>query len=387
MKRVGIFVGSRANLSSIFSFLVEAQNSNEIVPIITLGCSAVSEKFGSIYPTLDKYGIKVHSKVPFLLADETPLNMAQTCGLGIINLSQTFASQALDCLVIIGDRFEVMSAAIAASYQNIPLLHTMGGEVTGTIDENIRHALTKLSNYHFASNEDSRQRIIKMGEPTENTFNVGCPRIDTIKKVLAESNSFEFLLGSELLNTGVGAEIDLSKPFLMMSFHPVTTEYEDNSVYVSEILKAMTSHDLQIIGLWPNADAGANNVAKAIRKMREKNPHVRYRFYKNLQLETYIHCMNLTKCLVGNSSSGLRDGAFIGTPVVNIGSRQNSRLSAGNVINCKPEHNAISNSIQIQLQHGKYDSDHLYGDGFAGKKMCEIIGRLGLKTIQKRITY
>ena len=155
MIRVGVFIGSRANYSSIKSFLVEAETSKSLNVFVTVGCSAVSDKFGNVSLEIEKDGIPIDSRVPFLLGDESPVNMAQTTGLGLINLTHVFHRQKFDCLVVIGDRYEVMAAAIAASYQNIPLLHTMGGEVTGTIDENIRHALTKLSNYHFVSNEDA----------------------------------------------------------------------------------------------------------------------------------------------------------------------------------------------------------------------------------------
>ena len=376
MRKICVFVGSRANYSSLKSIMREIKLHPDLKLQTILGASAVLDRFGNLENLIKKDGFQPDYKFH---------NLAKSTGLGLMDATVIFDKLKPDFLVVIGDRFEMMSVTIAAAYMNIRIAHTMGGEVTGTIDESIRHAITKFAHIHFPANEDARKRIIKMGEDKKYVFNVGCPRIDSIAEEL-KKDSRKVL--KNIFNTygGVGEKFNLNKPYLLVSQHPVTTEYGENRFQIEQTLKALNELKMPVIMLWPNADAGGDDISKGIRTFREKvNPKWLYLF-KNLPINVYIHLMKTTSCLIGNSSSGLRDGAYIGTPVVNIGTRENNRLSSKNVINVKYNFKEILKVIKQQIRHGKYKSSNLYGNGNAGKKIAEILSK-SQPSVQKKIFY
>ncbi len=384
MKKICVVIGSRANYSSIKSAMLQIEKHKNLELQIVVTASALLNRYGNVAELIEKDGFTINERIYFLLEGETPLLMAKSTGLGLIEISSVFERISPDIVITVGDRFETMSTVIAASYMNIPIAHTMGGEVTGTIDESIRHAVTKMSHIHFPASKDAFDRIIKLGEPSELIFNVGCPRIDLVSDIL---NEFESQDLEEIFDIGVGSKFDLNKPFIIVSQHPVTTEYGNGEFQIESTLKAIRNINLPAIVLWPNADAGSDEIAKGIRKWREKGLGNNMHFFKNLPVEVYIKLMNKTSCLVGNSSSGVREGAFIGTPVVNIGSRQNNRERGGNVIDVDQNHINIFNGIKKQLNNGKYKKDFIYGDGQAGKKIAKILANLPEINPQKCITY
>ena len=216
---------------------------------------------------------------------------------------------------------------------NIPLAHTMGGEVSGNLDESVRHAITKLAHIHFPASKESYDRILRLGEDKKFICLSGCPRIDLIKLI---SDKKQFNPNRESIMSGVGDNIDVKKDFVIVLYHPVTSENKETYKQMNIILECVVKCDFQTIILWPNADFGTNKIAKCIRQFRERRDRG-IRFFKNFKFEDYIKLLNITKCLIGNSSSGIRDCGFIGTPVVNIGSRQNSRERGENVFNVKFE--------------------------------------------------
>jgi len=265
----------------------------------------------------------------------------------------------------------------------------MGGEVTGTIDESIRHAITKFAHIHFAASQDAHDRILKLGEDPKYVFNVGCPRMDLVIDELKKNSQFVI---SRLFEdfTGVGPDyLDLSKPFLLVSQHPVTTEFGSNRQQIEETLYALDQLKMPTIMLWPNIDAGSDDISTGIRVYREvynRESGKWLKLFKNLPTQIYIHLMNTCACLVGNSSSGIREGATIGTPVVNIGTRQNKREMGANVINVDYKRNEIKEAILKQLEHGKYPNQGIYGNGTAGINIAEILNS-SVPSIQKTITY
>jgi UDP-hydrolysing UDP-N-acetyl-D-glucosamine 2-epimerase len=311
------------------------------------------------------------------------VTMAKSTGLGLIEMSMIFNNLNPDVVVLVGDRFEVMAVAIAAAYMNISIAHTMGGEVTGTIDESIRHAITKFAHYHFPANEDAKERVIKLGEDPKYVYNVGCPRMDLINDELQNKVNLNTIFE---MHKGVGMSLDLTQPFLLVSQHPVTTEFGSNRQQIEETLYALEELAMPTIMLWPNADAGSDDISKGIRTFRESKQPQWLHVFKNLPTATYIHLMNQTQCLIGNSSSGVREGAFIGTPVVNIGTRQNQRDRSDNVIDVDYDRQKIKVAILKQIKHGKYGSSLLYGDGTAGDKVANILAKDSVP-IQKTITY
>ena len=385
MKKVCVFVGSRANYSSIKSVMTAVKAHPKLELQVVLGVSAILDRFGKVEDLIRKDGFEPDFVFHNLIEGENPATMAKSTGLGLMDASMIFNNLKPDMLVVVGDRFEMMSVTLAAAYMNIRIIHTMGGEVTGTIDESIRHAITKFSHIHFPANEDSRQRIIKMGEDERYVFNVGCPRTDLVAEEL-KNNSHEILKDLFKIYDGVGREFDLLSPYLLVSQHSVTTEYGDSRKQIEETLLALQQLNLPTIMLWPNADAGGDDISKGIRSYREREKPHWLHLFKNLPTHIYIHLMNCTSCLIGNSSSGLREGAFIGTPVVNIGSRQNKRLRADNVIQVDYNSKEIEKAIRFQIEHGKYQSSDIYGDGSAGEKIANILVDCE-PSIQKTIIY
>ncbi len=385
MKKICVFVGSRANYSSIKSVMVAIKEHPELKLQLVLGASAILDRFGKVEKLIKKDGFEPDFVFHQLIEGENPTTMAKSTGLGTIEMATVLENLKPDYVVIVGDRFEMMSVTIAAAYMNIRIVHTMGGEVTGTIDESIRHAITKFAHIHFPANDDAKDRIVKMGEDQNYVFNFGCPRLDLVKEELNRC-SIESLSDLFIEYSGVGEPINVEKPYLLVSQHPVTTEFGENRYQIEQTLYALNELKMPTIMLWPNADAGSDDISKGIRSFREKYKPKWLYVFRNLPTATYIHLMNTTSCLIGNSSSGVREGAFIGTPVVNIGSRQNSRASGKNVLNAGYDRQAILKAIQNQLKHGKYQSDHLYGDGLAGKKIADAIAA-SEPSIQKTITY
>ncbi|WP_396161739.1 UDP-N-acetylglucosamine 2-epimerase [Flavobacterium sp.] len=386
MKKICVFVGSRANYSSIKSVMMAVQNHPQLQLQLIIGSSAVLDRFGKVEDLIIKDGFTPNFNFYNIVEGENPVTMAKSTGLGLIECSMIFNNLKPDYLVVVGDRFEMMSVTIAAAYMNIRIAHTMGGEVTGTIDESIRHAITKFAHVHFAANEDARKRIIKLGEEEQFVFNVGCPRIDLVAREL-ERDSDELLDGLFANFRGVGpGNFDLNKPFLLVSQHPVTTEFGNNRKQIDETLFALAELKMPTIMLWPNIDAGSDDISSGIRSFREKYKPDWLHLFKNLPTPVYIHLMKKTACLVGNSSSGVREGAIIGTPVVNIGSRQHKRLAGTNSIDVGYDCKEIKEAIQKQVKNGPYPADPLYGSGDAGEQIAKILATIN-PPIQKTITY
>jgi UDP-hydrolysing UDP-N-acetyl-D-glucosamine 2-epimerase len=383
-RKICIVIGSRANYSSIKSAMRAVSDHPYLELQLVLGASALLDRYGAVANLVRADGFEPQAEVHMLIEGETPATMAKSTGLGLLELPTIFGRLAPDFVLTVGDRFETMATALAAAYMNIPLAHTMGGEVSGTIDESIRHAVTKFAHVHFAASEDAGERIIRLGERREDVHVVGCPRIDLVAEILAKDDSLP--ASTDIFREGVGDTFDLNKPFLLVSQHPVTTEYGSGKAQISETLQAANEVGLPTIVLWPNPDAGSEDIATGIRRWREKGLADNMHFFKNLPIETYVKLMRHTACLVGNSSSGIREGAYIGTPVVNIGTRQQRRLAGSNVIHVLHDAAAIRKAIERQLEHRRYPMEPIYGEGKAGKKIAEILSRKSVN-VQKLITY
>lgn len=382
MRKVCVVVGSRANYSSIRSAMRAIDAHPELKLQVIVGASALLDRYGAVIDLIEKDGFTVDARLYMLVEGETPATMAKSTGVGLIELPTIFDRLKPDIVVTVGDRFETMATTLAAAYMNIAVAHTMGGEVTGTIDESIRHAVTKFAHIHFPASQDAKDRILKLGERADSVYLTGCPRIDLVADILKQGGDHV----SDIFNDGVGESLNLSEPFILVSQHPVTTEYGEGEAQITATLTAVRDLGLSAVVLWPNADAGSEDISRGIRKWRENGLGDKMHFFKNLPTATYIQLMDQTACLVGNSSSGIREGAFIGTPVVNIGSRQDMRERGQNVIDVEHNKGAISLAIQQQLEHGKYNMEPIYGDGTAGKQIAEALSHCSWK-IQKRIVY
>jgi UDP-hydrolysing UDP-N-acetyl-D-glucosamine 2-epimerase len=382
VRKVCVVVGSRANYSSIKSAMRAIEDHRELELQLVVGASALLDRYGSVAELIERDGFEAAERVFMLIEGETPSTMAKSTGLGLLELPTAFERLRPDVVITVGDRFETMATALAATYMNIPLAHTMGGEVSGNIDESIRHAVTKFAHVHFPASKGAGERIVKLGEEPENVHVVGCPRMDLVAEVLEDGSDGL----SDLLEFGVGGQFSLDEPFLIVSQHPVTTEYGDGKRQIQETMKAVQELDVPAIVLWPNADAGAEHIAAGMRQWREHNDDSKLHFFKNLETSDYIKLMARTACLVGNSSSAIREGAFIGTPAVNIGPRQEGRERGSNVADVEYKRSQITEAVRAQMANGRYAAEPIYGDGHAGERIAEILATKSL-SIHKRITY
>lgn len=382
-RRICVVVGSRANYGSIKTAMRAIAVHPDLQLQVVVGASALLGRYGSAVTLIEQDGFKPDARVHMLIEGETPTTMAKSTGLGLLELPNVFDKLEPQFVLTVGDRFETMATTLAAAYMNIPIAHTMGGEVSGTIDESIRHAVTKFAHVHFPASNEAKERIIKLGERPQDVHMVGCPRVDLVIEML---QSDEIELDSHLFDTGVGASLDLNRPFILVSQHPVTTEYGEGERQITATLQAVDDTGVQAIVLWPNADAGSEDIARGIRKWREQGQRKNMHFFKNLPVETYVRLMKKAVCLVGNSSSGIREGAFIGTPVVNVGSRQDMRERGSNVRQVDHDRGAIFEAVRRQIEHGPYASEPIYGDGNAGVRIADVLATSNVE-IQKRITY
>jgi UDP-hydrolysing UDP-N-acetyl-D-glucosamine 2-epimerase len=382
VRKVCVVVGSRANYSSIKSAMRAISDDPDLRLQLVVGASALLDRYGTVLELIESDGFVPDEKVFMLIEGETPSTMAKSTGLGLLELPTAFERLEPDVVITVGDRFETMATALAARYMNIPLAHTMGGELSGNIDESIRHAVTKFAHVHFPACTDAADRIIRMGEDPNSVHVVGCPRMDLVAETLS-ANHTEL---SEIFARGVGGTFDLDKPFLLVSQHPVTTEYGQGEQEITETIMAVQDIGLPAIVLWPNADAGSEHVARGLRKFREHEDDSNLHFFKNLPTADYVRLMAQTVCLVGNSSSGIREGSFIGTPVVNIGPRQDRRQRGDNVVDVGYDRREIVDAVRQQREHGQYGHEPIYGDGHAGERIARILGD-GSFAIGKRMTY
>ena len=384
-RKVCVVVTSRANYGSIKTAMEAICEHDALELQLIIGASALLERFGKAVNYIERDGFKPDAQVYMVVEGENPITMAKTTGLGIIELTTWFQNLQPDVVLTIGDRYETMATAIAASYMNIPLAQTMCGEVSGTIDESVRHAITKLSNIHFPANKKSAERIIKMGEEAKNVYPVGCPRIDLVLDVMRNDPELDFDIFEEF--KGVGGTFSLNEPFLLVTQHPVTTEYEDARRQIEETLVALKELEMPTIMLWPNIDAGSDRIAKGIRTFRERYKVDQFlHLFTSLPPEVYTRLMIKCASMVGNSSSAIREGAVIGVPAVNVGTRQTGREQGENIINVGYSKEEIIEAIKKQLEHGRYSPDYMYGDGKAGERIAEILATCELK-VQKRISY
>lgn len=380
-RRICVVVGSRANYASIKTAMKAISEHPSLELVLILVASTLLERYGEVATLIESDGFEVSTKLFTLIEGETPATMVKSTGLGLIELSTAFQDIDPDIVLTVGDRFETIATSIAAAYMNIPVAHTMGGEVSGSIDESIRHATTKLAHIHFPATKKAKERIILLGENPSMVFHVGCPRIDLAL------NATEGPLSEEVMKQGVGSAVDPRLPFIMLAQHPVTSEYAEAETQIEETLVAVEMIGLPTIVLWPNADAGSDGTARGIRKWREAGRGSRMHFFKNIPAEDYLRLIAHASCLVGNSSSGIREGAFLGTPVVNVGNRQLGRERGQNVIDVDHDRDSIRKAIETQLDLGRYPTSTLYGEGKAGEQIAEVLSDVQDLTTQKKLAY
>jgi len=359
-------------------YILEAiRNHPDLHLQLVVGASALLPQYGEVLSVMEENGFVPDARIVMTLEGGNSIAMAKTAGIGITEFATAFDNLRPDVVVIRADRYEVLSAAIAAAYMNIPVAHIEGGDVTGTIDESVRHAITKLAHIHFSTNEESKQRILQMGENPEFVHMVGSSELEFLVK-----NNFP--IDAEYINMlGVGDTIDMTKPYLIVMQHPVTSEVGKNYEHVEQTLTAIHELGIPTIWFWPNVDAGTDEISKGIRVFRENKNPKNIRFLKYLPPDQFISLLMHATALVGNSSAGIKEASFLGVPVVNIGTRQHGRMRAHNVVDVSYNKDEIKQAVMNQMQHGPYEPSLVYFKENTSKEIAKILAETELYT-QKR---
>lgn len=384
-RKVCVVITARPSYSRIKTALEAIQRFPDLELQLVVAASALLDRYGSAIHNIERDGFPIVAKVFNVLEGENLTAAAKTTGIGILELSTVFDNIRPDIVVTVADRFETMATAIAATYMNIPLAHIQGGEVTGNIDEKVRHSITKLADIHLVSTAKAKERVVRMGEDAEKVIVTGCPSID-LAKMVTEQDGLDFDPYKKY--GGVGNIQDIKRGYLVVMQHPVTTEYQNSRLHVEQTLLAIGDLDIPTLWFWPNVDAGSDGTSKGIRAFREfnaektKNIH----FFKNMEPDDFLRLLKHSLAIVGNSSVGIRECSYLGVPTVNIGNRQTGRERGKNVLDVEYNREEIKNAIRFQMDRGHYDSDSLYGDGTAGQKIAEALSRSPLG-IEKKLSY
>ncbi|WP_298247545.1 UDP-N-acetylglucosamine 2-epimerase [uncultured Christiangramia sp.] len=382
-RKICVVVTARPSYSRVKTALTAIQEHPDLELQLVIAGSALLDRYGNAIDFIEKDGFPISAKVFMVLEGENPTTMAKTTGLGVMELTNVLYNLKPDAVISIADRFETIATSIAAAYQNIPLVHLQGGEVTGSIDEKVRHANTKLADLHLVCTEDARERVIKLGEDPSKVINTGCPSIDLAKQV-AQNPELDFDPIKKY--GGVGAEFSWTNGYMVIMQHPVTTEYEKAKKHIQETLKAVKASGYPAFWFWPNVDAGSDGTSNGIRSFRELEKPENIHFFKNMNPIDFLKLMKNAKVLVGNSSAGIRECSYLGVPVINIGNRQNRRNRAQNVTDVDYNELQILSTIRDGINKKHYPPSEMYGSGNSGKMIAEILATVEL-SFSKTISY
>lgn len=379
-RRICVVITARPSYSRVKTALEAMRDHPGIDLRIVLAASALLDRYGRVADIVRKDGFEVAAEVYSVLEGDDIAQSVRGVGIALMELASVLSRLAPHAVVTIADRYETIANAVAASYMNVPLIHIQGGEFTGSIDNKVRHAVTKLADVHFVASELARHRVIGMGEDPALVVNTGCPSVDLAAEV-AHRPELDFDPFARY--TGTGPIFDLSDGYVVVLQHPVTTEHTEAQDQVSRTLEAVADLGKPVFWFWPNVDAGTDGASKALRMFRERQPGRPFHFFKNMLPNDFLRLLVNGACLIGNSSAGIREGAFLGAPVVNIGTRQNGRERGPNVIDVPYEVEPIRTAALRQIRHGRYPPSHVYGDGSAGRRIADLAATVDLPTEKK----
>ncbi|MBD8620616.1 UDP-N-acetylglucosamine 2-epimerase (hydrolyzing) [Sphingomonas sp. CFBP 13728] len=369
-KRVWVAITARPSYSRIRAALEALQARDDVELSVICSGSALLDRYGRVVDLIRADGFVVVDELYTFVEGDDLVNMALTTAATINHTAAALRRGTPDIVVTIADRYETLGTAVAAAYLGIPLIHVQGGEITGNIDEKVRHAITKLADLHLVATDMAGRRVARMGEAPSAIHVTGCPSVDLAR----ESDTVTTPdLQAVLDSLGTGAHVDLDRDFVVVMQHPETDTHSDSFNQMSQVLEAVDALSMPAILFWPNVDAGSDGTSKAIRVFRERAGGQVMRFIKNLEGRQFLALLRRSCCLVGNSSVGIRESAFLGVPVVNIGDRQVGRERCANVVDVACNVDAIGRAVQEQIGHGRYASSTLYGNGHAGQRIAELI--------------
>ncbi len=379
-RKICVVLVDRANYGRLKPVMQAIADQPELELQVLAAGTMVLERFDLPVRVVEKDGFPISGQIYVELEGSNPTTMAKSLGFGVVEFASEFRRLDPDVVLIIGDRYEALAATMAAAYMNLCIAHIQGGEVSGSIDESARHAISKFSHFHFPSTERAADYLVRMGEQPKTILAIGCPSSDIASQL--EKNSCQ-----ELINQmGSGAPIDMTEPYSLVIFHPTTTTYGGERKQMDSLLEALHRVAMPTILLWPNIDAGSGHVNKSIRRFRERSHPDWLRTLINLMPEDYLRVLSNASCAIGNSSSFVRDASFFGTPVVLVGDRQDGREIDTHVTPVRPTTDEIEVAIRSQLEHGRYQPSTLYGDGQVSKRIATALVSLE-PYVQKRLDY
>lgn len=340
MKRIGIMTGTRAEYGLLKPLMQEINKDNDLELYLIVSGMHLSPEFGMTYQEIEEDGFEINAKVEMLLSSDSPAGISKSIGLGVIGFADEFQRADLDMLILLGDRYEALSAAICAMVMRIPIAHLHGGELTeGAIDEGIRHSITKMSYLHFTSTEQYRNRVIQLGENPERVFYVGALGVENIKKIN--------LMTKEELERSIHFEIDENT--VIVTYHPVTLENNTVEEQFLNLLEVLDRNPkIRMIFTKANADTNGRIVNELIDKYAAQNSE-RACAFVSLGQKRYLSALKYCRIVIGNSSSGIIEAPSFGKPIINIGDRQKGRICADSVINCGYTQQEIQQAMETAL--------------------------------------
>lgn len=319
------------------------------------------EEFGATWREVEAAGLPIAARVPVDVTTRSRASMAASLGEAVVGMTETLQALRPDAVIVLGDRGEMLAAAIVCLHLGLPVFHVHGGERSGTVDEPMRHAISKMATWHLVTTEGSRERLVRMGERPESITVTGAPGLDgLVASAAAEAGP---LLNSLGLQPG--------RPFALVLFHPVVQQAEEAATQTLALARATRSTGLQILWLAPNSDAGSAAIASEARASLEQGGASA--FAVHLSREQFATAMRHCAVMAGNSSAGIIEAASFGTPVVNVGERQNLRERNRNVVDCGNSEQEIRQALHVALAHGRYPAENLYGTGDAARRMVHAV--------------
>jgi UDP-hydrolysing UDP-N-acetyl-D-glucosamine 2-epimerase len=379
-RNVCVVLVDRANYGRLKPVMTAIRARPELHLQVIAAGTMVLNRFDRPVRVVQADGFHIDGEIFTELEGSTPATMAKSVGIGVVEFASEFQRLKPDVVLIIGDRYEALSAALAAAYMNLPIVHLQGGEVSGSIDESARHCISKLAQFHYPATKRAADYLVRMGERNDTILGTGCPSSD-LARVL------DMKLAPGVVNDrGAGAIIDVDQPFLLVVFHPTTTEYGGERGQMMAVMGALERIAVQTLILWPNIDAGSDVISKIIREARMDRDVNFFRTLTNLTPEDYLRVLSKTACAVGNSSSFVRDAGYFGTPVALVGNRQNHRERDVHVVPASPTVDEVERVIRNQLKHGRYGPSTLYGDGYVADRIATALVTL-TPYVQKHLAY
>lgn len=373
MKKIAVFTGTRAEYGLLYWLLKDIQSDDDLELQLLVSGTHLSPEFGNTYCEIEQDGFFIDEKIEILLSSDTAVGVAKSMGLGVLGFTDALNRLQPDALVILGDRFEALAAAQTAMILRIPVVHLHGGEITeGAYDDAIRHAITKLSYLHCTSTDEHRSRVIQLGEAPERVKNVGAIGLDHLLRS-------HFMTVAELSKS---LAFSLTKPFLLVTYHPVTLADEAPKVAFQALLDSLDEFtQYQVILTYPNADDGGRSIIPLLEDYAKKNPD-RVLAIPSLGQKRYLSAVKHSAAVIGNSSSGIIEVPSFDVATINIGLRQKGRLSAKSVIDCAPFKNDIVNAIGAGINKAYKSNDEIifnpYGQGDASGQIISLLKELNV---------